>query len=290
MTTTPVDVPPPPTIMGSVFTALWLSIVFICELIWWAKCTIMSIVIAWQMGCMIHKTLDDLQKRYSAWVKVFELWCSFMAMTGKFVVMPFAILIMTMAAVYNTVNPKPEDAPDAPANAPADAGTARDSIIDRLLKGLNLPLDPPAARTNRPNTNNPVRRPIGPFLPAAAQRNRVNANVVAGGGKPAPVHLVDQEEVEAAYRDFMERKLANQPPAVNPAVPAAAPCSPPASNPHKKRESPDHDEEVFVTGDGQELTPEEFDAMVAESRRMTALIHSASKKLRRAAAGGAASP
>jgi len=256
MTTTPVVVPPSPTIMGSVFTALWLSLVFICEFIWWAKVTIMSIVIAWQMGCMIHKTLDDLQKRHSAWIKVFELWCSFMATGTKFVTMPLAILIMTMAAVYNTVYPKPEDAADAPADAPAAAGTARDSIFDHFLKGLNLSFDAPAAKTNRPNTNNPVRRVIGPVIPAAAQRNRVNANVVAGGAKAVSVHSVDQEEAEGAYKDFMERKGANQPPAVNPAVPAAAPGSPPASNPNKKRVSPDHDEEVFVTEDGQEMTLE----------------------------------
>jgi len=279
--------------MGSAFTALWLSIVFTCELIWWAKCTIMSIVLAWQMGCMIHKTLEDLQKRHQAWVKVFELWCSFMATGGKFVVMPVKILIMTMAAVYNTVNPKPEDAadaPDAPANAPAAAGTARDSILDHFLKGLNLSLDPPAPAA-RTNTNNPVRRPIGPVLPAAAHRNRVNANVLAGGAKAAPVHLVAQEEFEAAFKDYMERKNANQPPAVNPAVHAAAPGSPPASNPNKKRDSPDHDAEVFVTEDGRVLTPDEFDAMVEESKRMTALIHSAKKRFCSAAAtAGATSP
>jgi hypothetical protein len=282
--------------MGSVFTALWLSLVFICELIWWAKVTIMSIVIAWQAGCMIHKTLDDLQKRHQAWVKVFELWCSFMATGGKFVVMPVSILIMTMAAVYNTVNPKPEDAgdaPDAPADAPAAAGTASGSIFDHFLKGLNLSPDPPApaARTHRPNTNNPVRRMNGPVLPAAAQRNRANANVVAGGAKAVPVNSVAQEEVEAAFKNFMERRNANQPPAVNPVVHAAAPGSPPASNPNKKRDSPDHDEEVFVTEDGQELTLEEFDAMVEESKRMTAMIHGAKKRLcSAAAAAGASSP
>ena len=289
--TTPVVVPPSPTIMGSVFTALWLSIVFTCELIWWAKVTIMSIVIAWQVGCMIHKTLEDLQKRHEAWIKVFELWCSFMATGTKFVTMPLAILIMTMAAVYNTVNPKPEDAADAPANEPAAAGTARGSIFDHFLKGLNLSLDPPAARTHRPNTNNPVRRPIGPVLPAAAQRNRVNANVVAGGAKAVPVDSVAEEEFKAAFKDYMERRNANQPPAVNPAVLAAAPGSPPASNPNKKRDSPDHAEEVFVTEDGRVLTPDEFDAMVEENKRMTAMIHSAKKRICSAAAtAGASSP
>jgi hypothetical protein len=219
-----------------------------------------------------------------------------MATGGKFVVMPVSILIMTMAAVYNTVNPKSEDAgdaPNAPADAPAAAGTASGSIFDHFLKGLNLSPDPPApaARTHRPNTNNPVRRMNGPVFPAAAQRNRVNANVVAGGAKAVPVHSVAQEEFEAAYQDFLERRSANQPPAVNPAVHAAAPGSPPASNPNKKRDSPDHGEEVFVTEDGRVLTPDEFDAMVEESKRMTAMIHSAKKRFCSAAAtAGVASP
>jgi hypothetical protein len=278
--------------MGSAFTALWLSLVFTCELIWWAKCTIMSIVLAWQAGCMIHKTLDDLRQRNPAWVKVFDLWCSFMAAGTKFVTIPFGILIMTMAAVYNTVNSKPEDpaaAPDAPAdarngpapppaNAPAADGIVRGSFVDNFLKAVNItpdtPARAPAAKNNRANPNNGTGRRQGPVLPAPQAKP---ANVVRSIGGTINLDALLARTTESAPK----------PSTVNPDFSGGGPGSPQAANPNKRVHA---NVDMYVLNDGSEITEEEYQNLYEAHMRNAALLMHAAKKTRVDGADGPTSP
>jgi hypothetical protein len=275
--------------LGSAFTALWLSLVLTGEILWWAKYTIMTTLFAWQTACMITRVLEDLKSRYPAWVEVFTLWISFVGTVTKGVCMPFGILIMAMAAAYNTVYPKPEapaNAPAAPhanapnvpaaplANAPAaPVAPAPDSWLNGLFQHCGVTLQIPAAVPARQNIRvNPptvVRRPLAPVLPAAQPRH---GPVDAFGNTP-----VDYGAVAATIGQGDPK-----PSTVNPDAAGGGPGSPPAANPSRKRAI----EDGYTLQDGTVVPYEEMQALFEALKRQQVLL----EKTGEDAAGQSGSP